>query len=144
MATQKTLVTKVVGNEKMNITAKNGVNIQNFAIELAQTKLNWLESQVKSYLVAYFVKSLYAKPWYDMFGIFPSYYITYHESMHWFSIFFYFFYFLCSHFKSRSNSRYPPCVLGGWGPLVWDGLWGSTPLGHLQVFSAKIFEVQFM
>jgi hypothetical protein len=52
MATQKTLVTKVVGNEKMHITTKNGVKIQKFAIELAQTKLNWLESQVKSYLVA--------------------------------------------------------------------------------------------
>jgi hypothetical protein len=31
MATQKTLVTKVVGNEKMHITAKNEVKIQNFA-----------------------------------------------------------------------------------------------------------------
>jgi hypothetical protein len=70
MATQKTLVTKVVGNEKMHITNKNGVKIQNFAIELAQTKLNWLDSQVKSYLVAYFVKSSSVKPWYDMFGIF--------------------------------------------------------------------------
>jgi hypothetical protein len=82
MATQKTLVTKVVGNENMHITAKNGVKIQIFAIELAQTKLNWLESQVKSYLVAYFVKNLSVKPWYDMFGIFPRYYITYHDSMH--------------------------------------------------------------
>jgi hypothetical protein len=35
MATQKTLVTKVVGNEKMHITTKNGVKSQNFAIELA-------------------------------------------------------------------------------------------------------------
>jgi hypothetical protein len=52
---------------------KNGVKIQNFAIELAQSKLNWLESQVKSNLVAYFVKSLSVKPWYDMFGIFPRY-----------------------------------------------------------------------
>jgi hypothetical protein len=43
-ATQKTLVTKVVGNGKMHNTAKNGVNIQNFAIELTQTKLNWEES----------------------------------------------------------------------------------------------------
>jgi hypothetical protein len=70
MVTQKTLVTKAVGNENMHITAKNRVKIQNFAIELAQTKLNWLESEVKSYLVAYFVKSLSVKPWYDMFGIF--------------------------------------------------------------------------
>jgi hypothetical protein len=93
MATQKTLVTKVVGNEKMYITAKNGVKIQNFAIELVQTKLNWVESQVKSYLVAFFVKSFYMKHWYAMFGIFPRYYITYHDSMHWFSIFLIFYEF---------------------------------------------------
>jgi hypothetical protein len=37
METQKTLVTKVVGNGKMHIIAKNGVKIQKFAIELAQT-----------------------------------------------------------------------------------------------------------
>jgi hypothetical protein len=71
----------------MNISAKNGAKIQNFAIELAQTKLNWVESQVKSYLVVFFVKSLSMKPWYDMFGILPSYYITYHDSMCWFFIF---------------------------------------------------------
>jgi hypothetical protein len=87
MATQKIVVTKVVGNVKIRITTKNGVKIQNFAIELAQTKLNWVESQVKSYLVAFFVKSLSMKPGYDMFGICPRYYITYHDSMHWLSIF---------------------------------------------------------
>jgi hypothetical protein len=37
METQKTLVTKVVGSGKMHITAKNGVKIRKFAIELAQT-----------------------------------------------------------------------------------------------------------
>jgi hypothetical protein len=84
---KKTLVTKVVGNGKMHITAKNGVKIQNFAIELAQTNLNWEESQVKSSLVPFFVKSFYLKCWYAMFSIFPWYYITYHDSMHWFSIF---------------------------------------------------------
>jgi hypothetical protein len=35
METQKTLVTKVVGNGKMHITAKNGVKIRKFTIELA-------------------------------------------------------------------------------------------------------------
>jgi hypothetical protein len=70
MATQITLVTKVVGNRKMHISAKNGAKIQNFAIELTQTKFNWVESQVKSYLVAFFVKSLSMEVWYDMFGIF--------------------------------------------------------------------------
>jgi hypothetical protein len=53
VSTKKTLVTKVVGNGKMHITAKNGVKIQNFAIELVQTKLNWEESQVKSTLVPF-------------------------------------------------------------------------------------------
>jgi hypothetical protein len=37
MENQKTLVRKVVGNGKMHITAKNGVNIRKFTIELAQT-----------------------------------------------------------------------------------------------------------
>jgi hypothetical protein len=37
METQETLVMKVVGSGKMHITAKNGVKIQKFAIELAQT-----------------------------------------------------------------------------------------------------------
>jgi hypothetical protein len=82
MSTQKTLVTKVVGNGKMHNTAKNGVKIQNFAIELAQTKLNWEESQVKPSLVPFFVKRFSMKHWYAIFGIFPRYYITYHHSMH--------------------------------------------------------------
>jgi hypothetical protein len=73
METQKILVTKVVGNGKMHITTKNGVKIQKFAIELEQTRLNWLENQVKSCLVAFFVKSFSMKPWYAMFGIFPRY-----------------------------------------------------------------------
>jgi hypothetical protein len=55
----------------MHITAKNGVKIQNFAIELAQTKLNWEESQVKSSLVPFFVKSFSIKCWHALFGIFP-------------------------------------------------------------------------
>jgi hypothetical protein len=46
---------------------------------------------VKSCLVAFFVKCFSMKPWYAMFGIFPRYYITYHDSMHWFSIFLIFF-----------------------------------------------------
>jgi hypothetical protein len=37
---QKTLVTKVVGHKKMHIYAKNGVKIQKFAMEVAQTKVN--------------------------------------------------------------------------------------------------------
>jgi hypothetical protein len=71
VSTEKTLVTKIVGNGKMHITTKNGVKIQNFAIELAQTKLNWEESQVKSSLVPFFVKIFSIKCWHAMFGIFP-------------------------------------------------------------------------
>jgi hypothetical protein len=63
MATQKNLVMKVVGNGNMHITAKNGVKIQIFAIELPQTMLNWVESQVYSCLVAFFVKSFSMKHW---------------------------------------------------------------------------------
>jgi hypothetical protein len=68
---QKTLVTKVVGHGKMHIYAKNGVKIRKFAIEVAQTMVNWVESQVKSSLVPFFVKSFSMKFWYGMFGIFP-------------------------------------------------------------------------
>jgi hypothetical protein len=78
---------KVVGLGKMHNPAKNGVKIQKFAMELAQTMVNWVESHVKAYLVAFFVKSFSLKPWYAMFGIFPRYHITYHDSMLWFSIF---------------------------------------------------------
>jgi hypothetical protein len=48
MESKKTLLTKVVGHGKMHISAKNGVNIQKFAMELAQTMVNWVKSQVKS------------------------------------------------------------------------------------------------
>jgi hypothetical protein len=92
---QKTLVTKVVGQGKMRIYAKNGVKIQKFAMEVAQTKVNWVESQVKSSLVPFFLKSFSMKSWYGMFGIFPSHYITYHDSMRWF------FYFIFIFFKFR-------------------------------------------
>jgi hypothetical protein len=37
VASQKTLVTKVVGIGKMHIPAKNGIKVQKFAMELAQT-----------------------------------------------------------------------------------------------------------
>jgi hypothetical protein len=66
---QKTLVTKVVGHGKMHIYAKNGVKIRKFAMELPQTMVNWVESQVS--LMSFFVKSFSMKSWYGMFGIFP-------------------------------------------------------------------------
>jgi hypothetical protein len=37
VASQKTLVTKVVGLGKIHISAKNGIKIQKFAMELALT-----------------------------------------------------------------------------------------------------------
>jgi hypothetical protein len=58
---KKTLATKVVGHGKMHIYAKNGVKIQKFAMEVAQTMVNWVESQVKSCLVLFFVKSFSMK-----------------------------------------------------------------------------------
>jgi hypothetical protein len=78
---QKTLVMKVVGHGKTHISTKNGIKIQKFGIELAQTMVTWLESQVNSCLVAFFVKSFSLKPWYAKFVIFPMYCITYHDSM---------------------------------------------------------------
>jgi hypothetical protein len=67
---QKTLVVKVVGIGKIHISAKNGVKIQKFAMEVAQTMITWVESRVKSCLVPFFVKSFSLKFWYAMFGIF--------------------------------------------------------------------------
>jgi hypothetical protein len=74
---QKSLVTKVVGNGKMHMSAKNEAKIQKFYIEDSKTMVTWVERQVNSCLVAFFVKNFSMKPWFVMFGIFPRYYITY-------------------------------------------------------------------
>jgi hypothetical protein len=58
MESQKTLVTKVVGLGNMHISTKNGMKIQKFAMELAQTMVTWLESQVNSCLVPFFEEFL--------------------------------------------------------------------------------------
>jgi hypothetical protein len=81
MLSQKTLVTKVVGLGEMHISAQNGVKIRTFAMELAQTMVIWVESQDKSCLVPFFMKSFSLKHWYVMFDIFLRYYIIYHDSM---------------------------------------------------------------
>jgi hypothetical protein len=39
--TEKTLVAKVVGNEKMHISMKNGTMVPQFVVELAQTMVIW-------------------------------------------------------------------------------------------------------
>jgi hypothetical protein len=67
---QKTIFTKVVGLGKMHISTKNGAKIRKFARELAHTMVTWLESQVNSCLVAFFIKSFPLKHWHAMFGIF--------------------------------------------------------------------------
>jgi hypothetical protein len=87
VVTKKSLVRKGVGLGKMHMFAKNEVNIQNFAMEVSKTMVTWVESQVKSCLVAFFMKSFSMKPWNAMFGIFPRYHITYVDSMRWFAIF---------------------------------------------------------
>jgi hypothetical protein len=86
LSSQKNLAAKVVGIGKMRIPAKNGVKIRKLGMELAQTMVKRVESQVKSCLVAFFVKSFSMKHWYAMFDIFTRLYITYHDSMHMFYI----------------------------------------------------------
>jgi hypothetical protein len=54
---EKSLVMKVVGLGMMHMSAKNRVRIQKFAMEVSKTMVTWVESQVNSYLVAFFVKS---------------------------------------------------------------------------------------
>jgi hypothetical protein len=80
-----------VGLANMHMLAKNRVKIQKFAMKVSKTMVTWVESQVNSCLVPFFVKCFSIKPWYAMFGIFPRYYITYHDSMHWFAFFLIFF-----------------------------------------------------
>jgi hypothetical protein len=63
-----------------------------------------------------FCEEFSMKPWNAMFGIFPRYHIAYHDSMRWLAIFRMFLNHLWKNFKSRSNLRCPPSVLGGWGP----------------------------
>jgi hypothetical protein len=70
MASQKTLVTKVFIHGKMHIYTKNGIKIQKFAMKLAQTMVNWVESQANYSLVPFLVKSFSRKPSYNMFVIF--------------------------------------------------------------------------
>jgi hypothetical protein len=40
---EKTLVAKLNGNAKMNISTKNGTMVPQFAVELAQTMVTWQE-----------------------------------------------------------------------------------------------------
>jgi hypothetical protein len=42
VASQKSIVTKVVGLGKMHISARNGVKIQKFAIEVSKIMVTWV------------------------------------------------------------------------------------------------------
>jgi hypothetical protein len=55
VASKNSLVTKVVVLEKVHISAKNGIKIQKFAIEVSKIMVTWVESQLNSCLVAFFV-----------------------------------------------------------------------------------------
>jgi hypothetical protein len=56
-------------------------------MEVSKTMVTWVESQVNSCLVEFFVKSFLWNIGFSMFGIFPRYCITYHDSMRRFCIF---------------------------------------------------------
>jgi hypothetical protein len=56
-----------------------------------------------------------------------------------FPFFWFFLNLLCSHFKSRSNSRCPPCVLGGWRTQVCDRFWVPHLQGTSKYFSPNFF-----
>jgi hypothetical protein len=78
----------------------------------------------------FFYNTLVCHVWYIL-----RYYITYHDSMHWFSIFLIFLNFLCPHFKSRSNSRCLQCVLGWWGLPSFGWVLGfHTFMAHPGIF----------
>jgi hypothetical protein len=64
VASQKSLVTKGTGNGKMHVSAKNEANIQKFPMEVSKTMVTWVENQVNSCLVVFFVKSFSMKHWF--------------------------------------------------------------------------------
>jgi hypothetical protein len=70
--TEKTLVTKVVGNAKMHVSTKNGTMVPQFAVELAQTMVT-LQGRPRELLPGStsLRKSPHVNPWDAMFGIFP-------------------------------------------------------------------------
>jgi hypothetical protein len=69
--------------------AKNGVNIRKLGMELAQTMVKRVESQVKSCLVAFFVNSFSIKQLYAMLFLlgYISHIITPCTGFHFFEFF---------------------------------------------------------
>jgi hypothetical protein len=66
-------------------------------------------------------ESPHGNPWDGMFSIFPRWRITHHDSMHSFSIFFWFFLnSLGPPPRSRSNSRCHRCLPSGVGSMIWS------------------------
>jgi hypothetical protein len=68
----KTLVNKVVCNDKMHLHDEFVLIISQTACVLLVYMLTWVETQVNSYEVEFFVKTLIAKPPYCKFGIFAG------------------------------------------------------------------------
>jgi hypothetical protein len=90
--TGKTLVAKVVWNANMHISTKHGTMVPKFAVELAQTMVI-CQGRPRELLSrsTFLGGSPHVNPWDGMFGIFPRWCITHHDSMHCFSIFLDFF-----------------------------------------------------
>jgi hypothetical protein len=65
-------------------------------------------------------ESPYVNPWIAMFGIFPRWCITHHDSMHYSSFFWFFLNSLGPPPRSRSNSWCHWCLPGGVGTMVWS------------------------
>jgi hypothetical protein len=70
--TEKTLVTKVLGNAKMHICTKNGTMVPWFAMELAQTMVTWQRTPRELLHGSTSLwKSSHVNHWHAMFCIFP-------------------------------------------------------------------------
>jgi hypothetical protein len=90
-------------------------------VELAQTMGTW-QGRPRELLPGStsLWKSPHVNPWDAMFGIFPRWCISHHDSMHCFSIFLNFSEFPRPPSRSRSNSRCHRCMTGGVGTMVWS------------------------
>jgi hypothetical protein len=65
-------------------------------------------------------ESPHVNPWDGMFGIFPRWRISHHDSMHYFSIFWFFLNSPGPPPRYRSNSRCHRCLPGGVVSMVWS------------------------
>jgi hypothetical protein len=96
-------------------------------VELAQTMVTWQGRPRELLPVSTSLwKSLPVNPWDGMFGIFPRWCITHHESMHCFSIFLIFFWIPQAPLLDLGQTRgaIDVCQVG-WEP--WFGLGSRVP-----------------